>query len=220
MSSIDASLIGLRPTLQLLQQYYQSGVLQADVRSAFRMHDLYIAYIEILEGNIISCSLQDKTRQYEPVEIETLLRLDASEGPFAWRFYPHEPERASPASTQEPVYPQEPEQVLPESTQEPVYPQEQKQVPPPGMQEPGYPLPPSSALRLTPASIPRRVAQLDLNWLTMWSPAQQRILRVVYAMVDGQRTVAAIERSTRIPNADVQRALVILGTIQIITIDR
>ncbi|HEY1351794.1 MAG TPA: hypothetical protein VGF67_19405 [Ktedonobacteraceae bacterium] len=186
MSSIDASIIGLRPTLQLLQQYYQSGILQADIRSAFHMQGPYIAYIEILEGNIVSCYLQNRAKQYEPTEIEVLLRLDATEGPFAWRLYP----------------------------------QEQKQLPGPGALEPApAQAQPAPQQQLTPYTVPRRLAPLDLSWLTTWSPQQKRTLRMVYAMIDGQRTVAAIERSTPIPNVDVQKALVILIAMHIITIE-
>ena len=182
MNSIDASIIGLQATLQLLQQYYQSGILQADISSTSHTSGLRVAYITINEGNIVSCYIQDEFEHRLPTEIAKLLALDAKAGPLAWRFLPPQqgprPEtRALPAVRPQPA-----------------------------------------SQQLTSYAVPRRIANLDLSWITTWLPQQKRILRMVYSMVDGQRSVAIIERSVPIPNAIVQEALVILIAMQVITV--
>lgn len=184
MDNIDASIIGLQVTLELLQQYYQSGTLEADVSAAFRKRGPRTAYIVIVEGKIVSCYIRDKMTQYES-RTEALLALDRDEGPFTWRFQPQQ-------------------QKPPSDIGKSVATRSQSR-------------PPSE--QLTPNAIPRHIAILDLNWLTTWSPQQKRILRMVYTMIDGQRTVATIERSVPLPHAVVQEALVVLIAMQIITIN-
>jgi hypothetical protein len=184
MDSIDASIIGLQATLQLLQQYYQSGTLEADVSAAFRKGSRYTAHIEIVEGKVVSCYIQDKVAQY-PSKTEALLALDADEGPFTWRFHPRQQKPPSDTSTS----------VAVRSQSRP------------------------SPEQLTPNAIPRRIANLDLSWLTAWSSQQKRILRMVYTLVDGRRTVATIERSVPLPHTLVQEALVVLIAMQIITVN-
>lgn len=184
MDSIDASIIGLQATLQLLQQYNQSGTLEADVSAVLRKRGLYTAYIVIAEGNIVSCYVEDKIAQH-PSRIEVLIALDTDEGPFIWRFHPQQQKPLSYTDTS----------VATRSHQR------------------------LSSEQLTPNAIPYRIANLDLNWLTTWTPQQKRVLRMVYTLIDGQRTVATIEKSVPLPHAVVQEALVVLIAMQIITIN-
>lgn len=184
MDSIDASIIGLQATLQLLQQYGQSGTLEADVSAAMRKRAPFSAYIVIVEGKIASCYVEDKIAQY-PSKIEALVALDSDKGPFTWRFHPQQQKPPTDASTAVAIRPQSP----------------------------------ASPKQLTPDAIPRRIAVLDLSWLTAWSPQQKRVLRMIYTMIDGRRTVATIEKSVPLPHAVVQEALVVLIAMQIITIN-
>lgn len=184
MDSIDASIIGLQATLQLLQQYYQSGTLIADVSAAMRKRGPHNAHIVIVEGKVVSCYIEDKIAQY-PSRIEALVALDTNEGPFTWRFHPQKEKPKPDTSTSVAIRPQ----------------------------------PRPSSEQLTPNAIPRRIANLDLSWLTTWSSQQKRILRMVYTMVDGRRTVAVIERSLPVPHAVVQEALVVLIAIQVISVN-
>lgn len=184
MDRIDASIIGLQVTLQLLQQYYQSGTLEADISAALRKRGLYTAHIVIVEGKIVSCYVQDKIAQ-SPSSIEALLALDRDKGPFTWRFQPQEQKPLSNTGTS----------VAIRSQSRP------------------------SPEQLTPYAVPRRIANLDLSWLTAWSSQQKRILRMVYTLVDGRRTVATIEKSLPLPHTIVQEALVVLIAMQIITIN-
>lgn len=198
MDSIDINIIGLQATLQMLQQYYQSGVLQADVGSAFRMHGSCMAHIVISEGEIVSCYVEDTIKQRQPTQIAILLNMDAEEGPFTWRFYAQEQSKGeSPVTLSQKNY-QSPASRLPV---------------PSNSRESSF-----KAQRLTSSAIPRRIATLDLSWLTTWSPQQKRILRMVYAMVDGQRSVEMIERSVLSSKVTVQEALVVLIAMQVITV--
>src|SRR5579884_1695127 len=138
MDNIEASIIGLQTTLQLLQQYYQSGILEADISAALRKRGPYTAHIVIAEGKVVSCYIEDKIAQY-PSRIEALVALDTDEGPFTWRFYPQKQRPASDTSTA----------VAVRSQSRP------------------------SQEQLTPNAIPRRIANLDLSWLTTWSPQQK-----------------------------------------------
>lgn len=185
MNSIDASIIGLQATLQLLQQYYQSGILQADISAAFHANSLQVAYIVINEGHVVSCYIENEFEQRQSSEIAGLLVLDTQAGPFAWRFRPPQQEPRPETKALAPVRPQ----------------------------------PRSVSRHLTSYAIPRRIANLDLSWLTSWSPQQKRILRMVYSMIDGQRSIAAIERSVPAPKNTIQEAIFILIAMQVIAID-
>ena len=184
MDSIDANIIGLQATLQLLQQYNQSGTLEADVSAVLRKRGLHTAVIVIAEGKVVSCYVEDKIAQH-PSKIEALIALDTDEGPFPWRFRPQKQE--PPSYTDRSV----------------------------AIRSHSRPSP----KQLTPGAIPRRIANLDLSWLTTWSPQQKRILRMIYIMVDGRRTVATIEKSVPLPHTVVQEALVVLIAMQVITIN-
>ncbi|SRR5579875_614469 len=184
MDNIDASIIGLQATLQLLQQYYQSGTLEADLSAALRKRSSYTAHIVIVEGKIVSCYIRDKIAQY-PSKAEALIALDREEGPFTWRFHPQQ--QNPPTTTSKSIA------VRPQARPSPE--------------------------QLTPNAIPRRIANLDLSWLTAWSPQQKRTLRMVYTLVDGRRTVATIEKSVPLPHGVVQEALVVLIAMQVITIN-
>lgn len=200
MDSINVDIIGLQATLQLLQQYYQNGMLQAEIGLAFRMHGPCVACVEIKEGQIVSCFIQDKLEQRQATKIEVLLRLDLDEGPFTWRFHPLEQSKALESSATKTTMPLTTTTTLP-IQRSPQMPQQ------------------STASQFTFSAVPRRLANLDLNWLTTWSPQQKRILRMVYAMVDGRRSVAMIESSVLSSKATVQEALVILIAMHVITID-
>lgn len=183
-NSIDASIIGLQATLQLLHQYGQSGILEADISAVMRKRAPYSAHIVIVEGKIVSCYVKDNIARY-PSKIEALVALDSDKGPFIWRFHPQQQKPTTDINTSVAI--------------------RSRSRPSPG--------------QLTPDAIPRRIANLDLGWLTAWSPQQKRVLRMVYTMVDGKRTVATIEKSVPLPHIVVQEALVVLVAMQIITIN-
>ncbi len=67
-------------------------------------------------------------------------------------------------------------------------------------------------------AIPHVVANLNVGWLNTWLPQRKRILRMVYFMIDGQRTVEDIERFTGLPPHVVQEALVILIALNIVVV--
>lgn len=202
MENINVDVIGLQATLQLLQEFSQSGVLQADVGQAFRMRGPCIVYIVVNEGKIVSCYAEDKSGQRLPLDVKGVFDIDSNEGPFAWHFLLQKENKGTRA-----LAPTPPRQMDREQTTGNV------------------PIPSRSQnlllkkSQLTSSAVPRRIADLDLSWLTTWSPQQKRILRMVYSMVDGRRTVAAIERILLSSPATVQEALVILIAMQVITID-
>lgn len=200
---INVDVIGLQATLHLLQLYYQNGVLRAEVGQVFRLRGSCIIQIVINEGKVTSCYAEDKSGQRLPLGVETVLEMDRVEGPFAWRFVFQSENKGG----QTPASANPPRGSRPLTGSSIPVPSRSRKL--------SFPGPP-----LTSSAVPRRIANLDLSWLTTWSPQQKRILRMVYSMVDGRRTVAVIERSVMASEATVQEALVVLIAMQVITIDR
>lgn len=203
MDHINVEVIGLSAALQLLQQYYQSGVLHTDVSHAFRMDGPCMAYIVINKGQIASCYVEGKSGQRQSTTIETLFRIDSDEGSTAWKFVFQKDDKGE-QTTSATVVPTRADYRLTEN-----------RIPIPSRpQESSF-----KDQQLVSSAVPRRIANLNLDWLTTWSPQQKRLLRMVYAMIDGHRSVAVIERSVLSSKATVQEALVILIVMQVITID-
>ncbi|HEY7415542.1 MAG TPA: hypothetical protein VH593_10145 [Ktedonobacteraceae bacterium] len=206
MDDINVDVIGLQATIQLLQQFYRSGVLRAEVGQTVFLRGPCIVQITISEGRVVACYVENKSKQRLPLGIETVLDMDGKEGPFAWRFVFQQENKKEPT---------------PESTNPPQVSRRPtgSSLPVPSPRSRSQKLP-YTGLQLTSSAVPRRIGDLDLSWLTTWSPQQKRILRMVYSMIDGRRTVAMIEKSVLSSNATVQEALVVLIAMQVITVDR
>lgn len=84
---IDASL-GLVFSLRLFEQYRKSGLLQAELHHVPGFRGRCMGYLQLMEGRVMQCYLEDKQQKRFPVHKEMLLRLDSEKGPFEWILLP------------------------------------------------------------------------------------------------------------------------------------
>jgi hypothetical protein len=81
----DAS-VGLAFSLRAFETYHTSGTFSAEVRGATGIRGHCQAYLELIEGKIVSCYLIDRTGQRHHFSKESLIKLDETKGPFSWTF--------------------------------------------------------------------------------------------------------------------------------------
>jgi hypothetical protein len=81
----DAS-VGLAFSLKAFETYQTSGTLSAEVRAIPGIRGQCLAYLELLEGKVVSCYLLDRAGDRHPFMKETLIKLDETKGPFTWTF--------------------------------------------------------------------------------------------------------------------------------------
>ncbi len=94
----DAS-IGLAFSLRAFEKYRKSGILSAEVRGIPGMRGQSLAYLELVEGKIVSCYVIDRNGERLLPGKELLMRLDEERGPFKWVFRAASFEQMSPVSS-------------------------------------------------------------------------------------------------------------------------
>jgi hypothetical protein len=82
---IDTS-VGLAFSLRAFETYRTSGTFSAEVRAVPGIRGQCQAYLELIEGKIMSCYLIDRTGQRHNFAKESLIKLDEAKGPFSWTF--------------------------------------------------------------------------------------------------------------------------------------
>jgi hypothetical protein len=82
-NEIDASL-GLAFSLELFKRYKRSGVLYAKVQRVLGLRGEGTAYLQLVNGVIISSYLEDLNGRRYPASENDLIRIDRDKGPFAW----------------------------------------------------------------------------------------------------------------------------------------
>ncbi len=195
---IDAS-TGLAFSLILFERYQQDGILQAEYLRVPGINGYCKAYLHFVEGQITDCYLEDNKGQRHSSSQKILSRLDAEKGPFEWNF------------TQRPSSP------LP-FTQKSSYSQKSNN---------GHSFSKSkNTLTFTQKSsypqkspIPKPIARLDLAKLTTWDSRYKRALFLVFSMIDGQRSLEEIKSTGPFSSSAVDKALKILLSLNVITID-
>ncbi|HEX4206535.1 MAG TPA: hypothetical protein VHZ51_20520 [Ktedonobacteraceae bacterium] len=80
----DASL-GLAFSLKAFERYRKSGLLQAELHHVPGIRGQCTGYLQLIEGKITSCYVEDKNGQRYPLGIDILVRVDAERGPFEWK---------------------------------------------------------------------------------------------------------------------------------------
>ncbi len=81
----DAS-VGLAFSLRAFEMYRTSGILSAEIRAVPGIRGQCQAFLELIEGKIVSCYLVDRTgKRYLDMK-ESLIKLDRMKGPFNWTF--------------------------------------------------------------------------------------------------------------------------------------
>lgn len=93
--SFDAS-VGLAFSLKVFETYHKSGTLSAEIRSLPGIRGKCTAYLELIQGKIVSCYLIDKTGEHHSGDLQLLMQLDGEKGPFDWAF------RSSPEQISKP----------------------------------------------------------------------------------------------------------------------
>ena len=96
-NEIDASL-GLAFSLELLKRYKRSGVLYAEVRRVLNLRGKGTAYLQLVDGVIVSSYIEDPNGQRFSVSENAFIRIDRDKGPFAWCFKVA-PAKSSPQNT-------------------------------------------------------------------------------------------------------------------------
>jgi hypothetical protein len=217
--SIDAS-IGLEFSLELFKEYKANGTLQAKFLRVPGMPKNSIASLQLVEGAVVACFVEERNGQRQPITRAMLVQLDNERGPFEWKFH-----RAAPASSPPPVTPAPQAPLLPPISQisqaSPI-----SQIPPISQFSPASPFTPipSSTNRQQsqrlPYAVPKIVARLNWIQLRSWSYEQRQAVYLVWQLIDGKRTVQEIYMalSNELPAARVNEVLKFLFDIKVITI--
>src|SRR5437867_2579811 len=83
--SIDAS-IGLEFSLELFKVYKASGTLQALFRRVPGIQKNSIASLQLVEGAVVACFIEERVGQRLPITKAILIQYDNERGPFEWKF--------------------------------------------------------------------------------------------------------------------------------------
>jgi len=187
---IDFS-VGLELSLELLGRYRQSGLLHAEIPRVPGVRGVCHAWISLVQGKVTFCYIESSTGQRYQADKATLSQMDAERGPFNWALAV----QTSP----------EPQTPLP---------------------APLTPTPPQAPLVLGPSrsvrtqAVPRSIAVLDLARLANVPNRERMVLRLVFTMVDGRRTIEEIKARLTLSNDVVDWALQTLVSMSILVIDQ
>ncbi len=75
---------------------------------------------------------------------------------------------------------------------------------------------PQQPISLPKRSVPRPIASLDSSALNAWEGRDRFILRMVYAFIDGRRSIEEIKASLSLPGHVVEEAIRILQALKVI----
>jgi hypothetical protein len=161
-NSIDAS-IGLEFSLELFKAYKASGTLQALFIRVPGIQKNSLASLQLVEGAVVACFIEERSGQRLPVTRDMLIQLDNERGPFEWKF-----RRSAPVSAPLPVPPVSPTSISPQ------------------------PVDMHLSLRL-PHAVPRAIARLNWIQFRTWSYEQRQAIYLVWQLIDGKRTLQEIQ---------------------------
>src|SRR5690242_6240184 len=82
---IDAS-VGLAFSLKLFHHYRGSGILQAKVHRVPGVQGQGMAYLQLTQGTVVACDIDDMQGQRFHFAPDVLCRIDKEKGPFEWTF--------------------------------------------------------------------------------------------------------------------------------------
>ena len=189
-NGIDAS-ISLEFSLGLFKRYKSTGILQAKLPRFPGIHGLSIVYVQIAEGDIISCYIEGKKKQRYPVSEDMLIRFDRDKGPFEWSFRP------SPAA---------PARLTPPAAAT-IRPYSQVNTGP-------------LAYQIPTAVASKMVSSLPSERLLAWSIQQRRMFLLVWHEINGKKTIQEIKATlaTSLSAAAVEETLHTLLTLKLIAI--
>ena len=79
----DAS-VGLAFSLAAFERYQKSGLLQAELHHVPGVSGRCKGYLQITQGKVVGCYIEDKDGQRHSRQVSTLIQLDDERGPFGW----------------------------------------------------------------------------------------------------------------------------------------
>lgn len=79
----DAS-IGLAFSLAAFEQYRKNGLLQSEIYNVPNIRGRCKGYLQLVEGKVVSCYIEDKNGQRHAIPTHVLIQLDNERGPFDW----------------------------------------------------------------------------------------------------------------------------------------
>jgi hypothetical protein len=83
--TFDAS-AGLAFNLALFERYRKNGQLQAEVHHVPGIRGRGIAYVHLVQGKVVSCTIETQKGEQQQILKESLIRADTARGPFEWKF--------------------------------------------------------------------------------------------------------------------------------------
>lgn len=200
--NIDAS-AGLTFSLKLFYHYRKSGLLQASIRHVPGISGQCKAYLQLVNGTVVACFVDDRRGQRHQISPDVLGRVDDERGPFEWSFQPQPvPSSAVPAEQSASF----------EQTTMPIQPTTgaQSSSMPPQM-EPFLP-------SMQDVGVPTVVAPLEWARLSHWTLQERQLLYTVLNAIDGKQTVQAIKASLPLAPQIIDESLHILQTLNVVII--
>lgn len=82
----DAS-VGLVFSLKAFERYRSNGALSAEVRAIPGVRGRCQAFLEIIEGKVVSCYFIDRTGTRYPASKEFFINLEYTKGAISWTFH-------------------------------------------------------------------------------------------------------------------------------------
>lgn len=86
-SRFDAS-TGLAFSLELFGKYRKNGLLQAELHHVPHIAGHCRGYLQLVEGKVTSCYVEDKNGQRHLISQQILIDVDERRGPFDWSLQP------------------------------------------------------------------------------------------------------------------------------------
>jgi hypothetical protein len=86
-SRFDAS-IGLAFSLVLFEKYRKNGLLHAELHHVPHIPGHCWGYLQLVEGKVTSCYVEDRNGQRHMVSKQVLIDVDEKRGPFDWSLQP------------------------------------------------------------------------------------------------------------------------------------
>lgn len=82
-TGFDAS-IGLAFSLSAFEMYRKNGLLQAELHHVPGIRGRCTGYLQLIEGKVVSCYIEDKDGHKHLTQLNRLIQLDNERGPFDW----------------------------------------------------------------------------------------------------------------------------------------
>lgn len=79
----DAS-VGLAFSLAAFEKYRKNGLLQSELHNVPGIRGRCKGYLQLAEGKVVSCYIEDKSGQRHAMPTSVLIQLDNERGPFDW----------------------------------------------------------------------------------------------------------------------------------------